>query len=365
MRLTSRAGPALVAAGWQRQQPALRCGALLAGTLAVGALSTLFPDQLPPVTALAVLPLLAGLVLASQREFGVVVAATMAVAAVVVTAMPVEYERFRVAQVALFFLISIWAFLVVRRREHLGLGAHRAASMLLDMRSQLLVHGRMPALPAEWHAEAELRPAHGGGFAGDFLVAQRSTHDAVDTLDLVLVDVSGHGADAGARALLLAGAIGAIAAAASDEDFLGQANRYVCGQDWDDGFATAVQLRIRLDTGDYVLGSAGHPPAARRDAGGGRWETTGATGPVLGVHEAAAYALHRGRLAPGDAALLYTDGVMEHPDRDFDVSVDRLVGLADDRLMRDGYAGGAARLIEIASERTDDDRSAVLLWREP
>ena len=54
-------------------------------------------------------------------------------------------------------------------------------------------------------------------------------------------------------------------------EFLPAANRYLIGQDWDEGFATAAHLSLDLDTGAYLIESAGHPPTAHFDAGSGRW----------------------------------------------------------------------------------------------
>ena len=51
------------------------------------------------------------------------------------------------------------------------------------------------------------------------------------------------------------------------EEFLEAADAYLRRQRWEDGFATAVHLALDLDTGSYVLGSAGHPPAAHYLAG--------------------------------------------------------------------------------------------------
>ena len=37
---------------------------------------------------------------------------------------------------------------------------------------------------------------------------------------------------------------------------------------------TAVHLTLDLVTGDYLISSAGHPPAAHFEAGTGRWRLT-------------------------------------------------------------------------------------------
>ena len=69
-----------------------------------------------------------------------------------------------------------------------------------------------------WHAETALRSAGGTPFAGDFVVATGS-RDA-DRLEIVVVDVSGKGEQAGTRALLLSGAFGGLLGALPPDQFL-------------------------------------------------------------------------------------------------------------------------------------------------
>jgi serine phosphatase RsbU (regulator of sigma subunit) len=69
-------------------------------------------------------------------------------------------------------------------------------------------------------------------------------------------------------------------------------------------------------------------------------------------------------LRPGDALMLYTDGLVEVPGRDIDVGIDRLLGEAD-RLVTAGFSGGATRLVQAmqASAGATDDCGLVLIWR--
>ena len=53
------------------------------------------------------------------------------------------------------------------------------------------------------------------------------------------------------------------------EQFLPAANDYLLGQDWGEGFATAIHLHLDLATGDFELRKAGHPPAVWLHAGSG------------------------------------------------------------------------------------------------
>jgi len=224
------------------------------------------------------------------------------------------------------------------------------------------VQGEMPSLPDGWHAETVLRSAYGKSFSGDFLIAAHP--DGGRQLEVVLVDVSGKGAAAGMRALLLSGAFGGLLGAMAPDRFLPAANAYLLRQHWDEGFATAVHLNLDLDTGDYRVASAGHPPAAQFRAGSGRWVLTRTGGsPVLGVLDAVEFDGVSGRLEPGDALLLYTDGVVETPDRDLDTGIDRMLGHAE-RLVRGGFAGGAGGSSSKLARGKSDDRALVLIWRQ-
>src|SRR5690606_26970719 len=130
---------------------------------------------------------------------------------------------------------------------------------------------------------------------------------------------------------------------------------------WEEGFATAIHLSIELDTGDYELRSAGHPPAVAHDAGSGRWHVLEIDGPVLGLIPHAEFPVTRGRMRRGDAFMMYTDGLVEFRGRDISMGIDRMLGQAD-RVLRGDFEDGAARLID-ALGAPDDDRALLLLHR--
>jgi serine phosphatase RsbU (regulator of sigma subunit) len=234
--------------------------------------------------------------------------------------------------------------------------------MLVDLRDRLRANGEMPTLPHGWSAEIALRSAGGASFSGDFLVATRS--DDGSQLEVALVDVSGKGVDAGTRALLLSGAFGGLLGSVAHEDFLAATNRYLLRQHWDEGFATAAHVMIDLETGEYVVSTAGHPPAVQFAAGSGRWRVSEASeGPLLGVFPDAKFVSERGRLDRGDALLMFTDGLIEKPGQDLAVGIDKLLGEAE-RLVTKGFRHGAKRLIDRVAAAVNDDRAVVLVWRE-
>ena len=134
-----------------------------------------------------------------------------------------------------------------------------------------------------------------------------------------------------------------------------------------EGFVTAVHLWLDLTSGEYVISSAGHPPAVHYDAAAGRWGITRAHGIVLGVvadlHGAASES-ERGVLQRGDALMLYTDGMVESPGRDIDAGTDRLLGEAE-RLLSGGFKAGAPALVAAMQREigSSDDCALVLIWR--
>jgi len=254
---------------------------------------------------------------------------------------------------------GVIVLLVARSRARLGVQGLRGESMLVDLRDRLRAQGELPELPADWSTDVVLRPAGGASFSGDFLVAGTG---ADERLEIVLVDVSGKGVDAGTRALLLSGAFGGLLGATPSEEFLAAANAYLVRQGWDEGFATAVHVAIDLPTGDFLVASAGHPPAAHFTAGSGTWQLVDVAGTALGIEAAGKYDLHHGNLGHGDALLLYTDGLVERPGRDITVGIDRLLGEAE-RLVPRGFRRGARRLLDALRAGESDDRAVVMIWR--
>ena len=257
--------------------------------------------------------------------------------------------------------ITLVVLAISLRRGQLGLGPFRGQSMLVDLRDRIVAQGEIPALPETWLVESALSSAGGSPFAGDFLVATNRQHG--ERIELVVVDVSGKGEAAGTRALQLSGAMGGLVAALAPAQFLPAANDYLIQRAWEEGFATAVHVSVDLGTGAFELRSAGHPPAAQRHAGSGRWTVLQAEGPVLGIIEDVHYSVHHGRLAPGDALLLYTDGMVEIPGRDIELGIDHMMGQAES-LLRRGWEGLGERLVAAVGS-PDDDRALLVVHRRP
>ena len=244
------------------------------------------------------------------------------------------------------------------RRSRLGVGGAAGESMFVDLRERISRQTGLDHLPSGWHVESALESAGGTAFAGDFIVA---TRPSPEQLEIALVDVSGKGEDAGVRALLLAGAFGGLLGALPSAAFLPAANDYLLRQDWEEGFATAIHLSVDLASGAYEVRSAGHPPAALRNAGTGRWSALPTDGPILGLMRDAEFGCWSGVIRRHDALLLYTDGMVELPRRDIDLGIDRMLGEAE-QMMRRGVVGSAQGLVDGLGSPSDD-RAVLLLTR--
>src|SRR6516165_1313873 len=265
--------------------------------------------------------------------------------------------------VATIVLTGAFTALLARTRKKLGVQGLRGDRMLLELRDRIQAQGKLPSLGEGWGSSVVLRPAGGSSFGGDFVV---SFFDG-KTLEVALVDVSGKGIDAGTRALLLSGAFGGLLGSVPREEFLPACNAYMRRGAAAEGFVTAVHLSLELASGEYVIASAGHPPAVHYDAAAGRWRLTKARGIVLGVLpdlRGAAAETERGVLQRGDALMLYTDGLVEAPGRDIDAGTDRLLGEAE-RMLSGGFKAGAGPLVTNLQHAGggSDDCALLLLWR--
>jgi hypothetical protein len=330
---------------------------LLCGASVLIGLAQLAAPVIPLTTLL--LPMVIGNLVLAPRYLPWVVVIILGVMVLVVSATPTLIDGRRVGGVVVIFMIGLVILVASFRRTSLGVAGSRGETMLVDLRDRINRQARMPELPEGWYAESVMRSAGGSSFAGDFIVGSLSSDGG--SLQVAVVDVSGKGERAGSRSLLLSGAFGGLLGALPPHAFLPAANDYLLRQNWSEGFATAVHLALDLDTGDFELRSAGHPPGAQLSAGTGRWSVHEPEGPVLGLMADADFSVVTGTLHHGDTLLLFTDGLVETPDRDISLGIDRLLGLAEQLLMQ-GFEGGARRLVARVSSR-GDDRALLLLHR--
>jgi hypothetical protein len=307
-----------------------------------------------------ILPILAGGYLLWPRALRILFA--VAAAGLI---YDVVQDKAGVGIVATIVVTAIFADVLSHTRGKLGIRGRRAEQMLIDLRDRIKVQGTLPELGEGWGGAVVLRPAGGSSFGGDFVV---SVSDG-KKLEVALVDVAGKGIDAGTRALLLSGAFGGLLGSVPGQDFLQVANAYLRRGKAVEGFVTAVHLVLDLASGEYILSSGGHPPAAHYDGASGRWRVTAAHGVVLGVLpdlRSVPSETEDGVLRRGDALLLYTDGMVEAPGEDIDEGIDRLLGEAERMVAGGGFTeAGAANLVTEMQRAIGgaDDRALVLIWR--
>jgi serine phosphatase RsbU (regulator of sigma subunit) len=131
-------------------------------------------------------------------------------------------------------------------------------------------------------------------------------------LGLVVADIAGKGIGAALLMANLQAALRSHCATAWEqpERFLGSVNRLLYENTADGDYATLFFAEYDDDTRKLRYSNCGHPPALllRGDNG---LERLGATCTVVGLFEKWDCAMEERELAPGDAVLLYTDGVTE------------------------------------------------------
>ena len=170
-----------------------------------------------------------------------------------------------------------------------------------------------------------------GGDVYDFLEL------ADGRLAVVLGDVTGHGIDAAADMAMAKFVFRSLAREHSEpSEFLAAANEIVVEEIGDGKFIT--MLYVTADgQGELLCGSAGHPPP--RIVRAGAVEPLGVRGLALGIAGDQTYEVERVQLEPGDAAVLFTDGVLEarrdgelYGEERFDASLGRHARLPADEL---------------------------------
>ena len=349
--------------GWRSGSAASQRSALLvllglvAASLTVSALSY----ELAPVSVLFVW-LLAGMMLLRLRPLVALTGCTVVGALALAVADAVGSGRLDGARLSATTALVVAAGLVLYQssRQRSGLPTMLGEAVLSDLRDRLQRQARVPALPAGWRSQSAMLAADSVGYAGDFLVARLDEEQR--HLEMILVDVVGKGLAAGTAALQFAGALGGLLGALEPGRMVEAANDFLLRQDSDESFATAVHLRVDLVTGDYEVLSAGHPPVLRLHAATGAWSVDTARGTALGVTRQAEAEPSRGRLAPGDALMFYTDGVVERPGADIDDQIAWLQRLAGE-IVADSGIDGLARQVLRQVPRGDDDRAVLVLAR--
>jgi serine phosphatase RsbU (regulator of sigma subunit)/CHASE3 domain sensor protein len=181
-------------------------------------------------------------------------------------------------------------------------GLEQNAPLVTSLRSELM--GAAVTLPTGVRMAARFEPAE-GVLAGDWLEAIRLDEDRIG---VIVVDVSGHGPEAGLRALLLKHL---LVPALNLELDPADALHWVAGQigETDEWFATCVIFEVDATTGRCLYANAGHPPVMLVGRHGVQelWPT----GPLFSDLPGARWETEQTTLEEDDILVVYTDGITE------------------------------------------------------
>jgi sigma-B regulation protein RsbU (phosphoserine phosphatase) len=183
------------------------------------------------------------------------------------------------------------------------------AKALARTLQQTLIPPTPPHIPG-LDVSAAYRPAGDGEeVGGDFYdIFQIGTDDWVVTLG----DVCGKGVDAAVVTALVRHTLRALTVQIDAPDAVLHALNDVLVAHGTDRFCTVLLLRLRHDGDSWaVTSSAGGHPLPLRVVGPGEITTVGAPGSLVGVLPQPVFHSVTYRLTPGEALVLYTDGVTE------------------------------------------------------
>ncbi|MEW1549369.1 SpoIIE family protein phosphatase [Streptomyces tsukubensis] len=183
---------------------------------------------------------------------------------------------------------------------------------------ELMMPRALPRLPGFEIAARYVPAAEGMQVGGDwFDLLPREDGGA----SLVIGDVEGHSAQA-------AGVMGqlrtALRAHADDgyraEHLMARGNRTLWGLDTD-RFATCCIVDVSPRAGHLQIVRAGHPAPLQAEPDGTVRELEVPGALPLGYSPADRYPVHHGQLEPGSVLVLYTDGLVDTPDRSYEEAV--------------------------------------------
>ena len=333
-------------------------GALILMSTGILFVSLLSYNTFPAATF--VIPMLLGTMALRYRPLLALVLFIVVAVAITVTHETIN-SGMTTGRISTLVVMAIVAILVLfeSSRHRSGLPGPLGEAMLVELKDRLQAQGVVPPLPGGWKSQSAMLSSGGAKFAGDFLVANLSEDET--RLEMVLVDVCGKGVAAGTQSLQFAGALGGLIGALPPLGLFSAGNDFLIRQNWDEGFATAVHVLINLQTGDYSIINAGHPPALRWNSTTSEWEIDGARGTALGIMKRPDFHQTIGRLEAGDALMFYTDGVVESRTQDFTAGIEWLRGEAA-TIVKAGFDQAPRRILKLVTSG-DDDRAVLILSR--
>ncbi|MEV6112733.1 SpoIIE family protein phosphatase [Streptomyces sp. NPDC052109] len=234
--------------------------------------------------------------------------------------------------------------------------AFDAEHELVGMLQRTLLPRRLPRLPGAVAVARYLPTTAGLEVGGDW-------YDVIPLADhhvaLVIGDVQGHNAGAATLMGQMRTALRAYAAEGHAPDVVvAHANRLLLDMETD-LFATCAYVDVDMEQGTAWCVRAGHLQPVLRHPDGTAEILRAEGGPPLGVLGQAEFPMTPLRLQPGTVIALTTDGLVESPDADIDVGMDRLA--ADLAAADPAHLGLVADALLTGAHRGDD--VALLLMR--
>nr|MDQ2814898.1 SpoIIE family protein phosphatase [Actinomycetota bacterium] len=236
---------------------------------------------------------------------------------------------------------------------------HKTAETL----QRSLLPDQLPSVPG-LVLVAKYRPAKNMDIGGDWYDAFRL---ADHRLAVTLGDVMGKGLTAAAGMGRVRNALRALALSdPRPAAVLGGLDRLFSATEQEEQVTTVAYLVIDPETGDGVLGNAGHLPALVLEAGCAPRFDQADAGTPLGW--ASPRKQHAFNLRPGSTAVFYSDGLVENRKRGLDAGLEELAAVAA-RADADVLAS-PGRLLEYLVERMlagheQDDDVTVLVVHVP
>jgi PAS domain S-box-containing protein len=230
-----------------------------------------------------------------------------------------------------------------------------------------LLPPELPSIPGMQVAARYLAAGAGNEVGGDF-------YDCFATgggdWAVVIGDVCGKGAEAAAVTALARYTLRAsVLHSRRPRTVLRQLNEALLRQALDYRFCTVLYAALtpREKGATACVATGGHPLPLVLRAGGGV-ERAGSPGALLGILDDPLITEERVELAPGDALILYTDGVVEASPADHALAPERLAELLLTCVGRDAGAIAEAverKALEVQDGRLRDDVAVVVLRSTP